>query len=250
MDHQAQAPHNLNSSGQQRAIVEGQRSRYACNLKPIMEIRLRTRSFAAAAIVTALAVAAPNTRAQQKPSTADTYAAPKGFDPAAIRRQAAQRAELRSLLNDSDADVRLFTMREAIRNGDDVQRSTAIEAALASNETAMVEQALRGMIHDSPSIIIEFLDKDGKPFTQGQYINLRIEIKSVDYGSGLVKGTVPGKTGEIMGQVQGTVFSFQNTAAGYSGVLTWSMETGDLRGKVNLSGSSADGLVNALWKPR
>ena len=178
--------------------------------------------------------------------------APGQINPADIRRQAAQRAEFRALLADPDADVRLLTMREAIVNGDAIQRSAAIEAGLASNETAMLEQALRGVMTDTQVITLEFLDKDGKITTEGGVANLRLEIKKFDPATGRFEGNIACRDNPaFVGQLQGAVFAFRQAPNTWcNGTLTWSPETGDFRGRINFDNGNPAGNRNAVWKPR
>ena len=175
--------------------------------------------------------------------------APARIDPAQIRQMAKQRAEFRALLSDPDADVRLLTMREAIVNGDAMQRSAAIEAGLASNETAMLEQALRGVMVGTHAIVIEFLDKDGKLTTEGDVASMRLVVTSFDAGTGRIEGTLPcGNDPKFVGQLQGVVLTFRQDIC--TGTLVWSSETGDFRGRVNLHFGEAKWNRNAVWKPR
>ena len=179
--------------------------------------------------------------------------APGQINPADIRRQAAQRAEFRALLADPDADVRLLTMREAIVNGDAIQRSSAIEAGLASNETALLEQALRGIMTDTQVVTIEFLDKDGKITTEGGVANLRLQIKKFDPATGRFEGDIAcrGNNLSFIGQLQGAVFAFRQTPDTWcNGNLTWSAETGDFRGRINFGNGDPTANRNAVWKPR
>ena len=177
--------------------------------------------------------------------------APGQINPAEIRRQAAQRAEFRALLADPDADVRLLTMREAIVNGDAIQRSAAIEAGLASNETAMLELALRGVMTDTQVVTIEFLDKDGKITTEGGNANMRLLVKKFDPATGRFEGDIAcGGNPAFVGQLQGAVFAFKQNENWCSGTLTWSPETGDFRGRINFNNGNPVANRNAVWKPR
>ena len=203
---------------------------------------LLTACFIALSGAAALAQPAAQPAPQKPP-------APGQINPAEIRRQAAQRAEFRALLADPDADVRLLTMREAIVNGDAIQRSAAIDAGLASNETAMLEQALRGVLTGTQTVVIEFLDKDGKLTTEGDVANIRLSVSSFDPATGRIEGTTPcGYDPKFIGQLQGAVFAFQQQLC--SGTLTWSSETGDFRGRVNLRAGESKWNRNAIWKPR
>ena len=140
-------------------------------------------------------------------------------------------------------------MREAILHGDEAQRSAAIDMGLASNETAMLEQALRGVLQHTTVIIIEFLDKDGKLTTEGDVASLRLAVTSFDPATGAIEG-LSACRGEpkFKGQLQGMVLAFQQPTC--SGTLTWSSETADFRGRVNLGGGDARHNRNGVWKPR
>lgn len=116
---------------------------------------MRPLIIAALAFPIMLGAGVPVASAQQKSDVL------KRIDGAEIRRQAAQRAELRALLADPDADIRLMTMRAAILNGDEIERGAAVAAGLASNETAMLEQAIRGIMKSTQTIVIQFADGDG-----------------------------------------------------------------------------------------
>ena len=177
--------------------------------------------------------------AQQKPN------GPVRLDAAEIRRQATQLAELRSLLSDPNPDVRFFTMREAILKGDEVQRSTAIDVGLASNETKMIELAVGGMLASTQNAIIEFIGDDGTPLPD----TLQMTIKKFDPASGKIEGDMPCNGGRpFTGQLQGAVLSITNGVC--SCALSWSATTADLRGKMNVNGGRADGVRNVLWRPR
>ena len=181
--------------------------------------------------------------------TQPKQSAPARIDPADIRQMAKQRAEFRALLADPDADVRLLTMREAIVHGDAMQRSAAIEAGLASNETAMLEQALRGVMAGTQSIVIEFVDKDGKLTTEGDVASLRLAVTSFDAGTGRIDGTLSCQGNPaFIGQIQGVVFTFKQEVC--SGTLAWSSDTGDFRGRVNLYFGQSKSNRDAVWKPR
>ncbi len=186
---------------------------------------------------------------QQKP--ADAPRAPATFDAAAIRRLAAQRAEFRTLLADPDPMVRLATMQEAIRAGDASQRQMAIDAGLVSNESAMVEMALRGVLANVQQIVMEFVDAEGKPTVEGGAASLRLTVTRFDTDTGHVEGTSACYNNpKWTGQLQGIVLSFNAENNACSGTLSWTTESGDFRGRVNISGGNSQGNRNAVWKPR
>lgn len=186
---------------------------------------------------------------QQKPAEAPRVA--RTFDPAAIRRQAAQIAEFRALLSDPDGPVRLLAMREAIANGDGTQRGLAIEAGLASNESVMLDAALKGILANTHQIIIEFIDKEGNPSVDGNTSSIRLTANKFDIDTGHIEGKTPCNNGKgWSGQLQGTVFSFIDDSYICNGTLKWSADTGDFRGRVNFTNGQSAGNRNAVWKPR
>lgn len=91
-----------------------------------------------------LAAAIPPHALAQQPAPVQNR--PATLDLAAIRRDAAKLAEIRSLLADPDPNVRLLAMREVIRSGDGVQRQIAVEAGSTSADSSMVELALRSVM--------------------------------------------------------------------------------------------------------
>ena len=207
---------------------------------------------AALAFQIMLGAGAPVASAQQKGD------GPKRIDAAEIRRQAAQRAELRALLADPDADVRLMTMRAAILNGDDNEREAAITAGLASNETAMLEQAIRGIMKSTQTIIIQFADADGKPVTvdnngaggEGTE-SIRMAVAKFDPTTGRVEGTLSCvSTPTFQGQFQGAIFAFQQNYC--AGSLAWSPDTADFRERIMImsnNGGKKNMTVTGIWRP-
>ena len=188
--------------------------------------------------------------AQQAKAAEPARAAPV-FDPAAIRRQAAQLAEFRALLADPDPTVRLLTLREAIRAGDATQRQMAIEMGLASNESAMLELALRGVMANIHQIVMEFVDAEGKSTTAGDAASLRLTVTQFDTESGQIQGTsVCSGNAKWSGQLQGTILAFNTDNNSCSGFLTLVSDPGDLRGHINLYFGQTAGNRNAIWKPR
>ena len=203
-----------------------------------------------AAPLVLLALCASQSLAQTSPKPADPPRAAAPFDVASIRRQATQMAEFRALLSDPDSAVRLLAMREAIRAGDATQRQLAIDAGLASNESSMVEQALRGIMVNTRQIVVEFVDADGKPLaTAGGFSSIAIPVGQFNPETGQMEG-IGACARKWSGQLQGTVFSFNNEDHACSGSLSWTAETGDFRGHVNIDQGRTDANRNAVWKPR
>lgn len=164
------------------------------------------------------------------------------LDVAAIRKQAAQMAEVRALLADPDPNVRLLAIREIARSGDPIQRQLAIDAGLSSAETSMQEVALRAVIADTQQITINLFNVDGSPIKDGD-TNINLRIDKFDLESGRVNGNGWG------GQIQGAVFAF-NVCCNRPGSLVWNSETGEFIGTVNVNGSASTGVRKAVWRPR
>ena len=173
------------------------------------------------------------------------------FDAASIRRQAGGLAEFRTMLADPDSNVRLLAMREAIRVGDASQRQMAIEAGLASNESSMLEIALRGILINVQQIVIEFTDAEGKVTIDGNKSALKMSLVQFDPETGKASGASScpfgGSEGKWSGQFQGSVFSFDTLSHYCSGTLIWSGDTADFRGRVNMDSKSPR---LSVWKPR
>ena len=176
------------------------------------------------------------------------------FDAASIRRQAGVLAEFRAMLADPDSNVRLLAMREAIRVGDASQRQMAIEAGLASNESSMVEVALRGILTNVQQIVIEATDAEGKITIDGKSPALKLSVVQFDSETGKASGVsscVPGGgDGKWSGQFQGSVFSFDTLSHYCSGTLSWSGDTADFRGRVNTDNGDPKYTHLSVWKPR
>lgn len=207
-------------------------------------------TLAVLAFSTLLGVSAPVALAQQKGDSS------KRVDITEIRRQAAQRAELRALLADPDADIRLMTMRAAILNGDEVERGAAVAAGLASNETAMLEQAVRGIMKSTQTIIIQFVDGDGKPVAPdsngagAQGIDmLRMTVTKFDPATGQIEGKLSCiGNNTFQGQFQGAIFAFRQDYC--SGSLVWSPDTADFRGRVTVVSNNAKSVtLTGTWRP-
>jgi len=211
---------------------------------------LRPLIIAALTFPIMLGAGVPVASAQQK---ADV---PKRIDAAEIRRQAAQRAELRALLADPDADIRLMTMRAAILNGDQAEREAAVAAGLASNETAMLEQAIRGIMKSTQTIVIQFVDGDGKPVAPdsngagGQGTDtIRMTVTKFDPTTGQVEGRLSCiGNNTFQGQFQGAIFAFRQDFC--SGSLVWSPDTADFRGRVTVTSTNTKNvIVTGIWRP-
>jgi len=176
------------------------------------------------------------------------------FDAASIRRQAGGLAEFRTMLADPDSNVRLLAMREAIRVGDASQRQMAIEAGLASNESSMLEIALRGILINVQQIVIEFTDAEGKVTIDGNKSALKMSLVQFDPETGKASGASScpfgGSEGKWSGQFQGSVFSFDTLSHYCSGTLSWSGDTADFRGRVNMGDGDPKFTRLSVWKPR
>ena len=210
---------------------------------------MQTSSFGIAAALLALTTA---TALAQPPKTPDPPRPAAVFDPAAIRKQAAQMAEFRVLLSDPDPNVRLLTMQEAMRSGDAVMREMATEAGLASSESAIINVALTGLLANVQQIVLENVDKDGKLTTPGSRASVVLHVKVFDQDTGKISGIVDTRTSDSTwsGQIKGNVLSFSTTNGSWSGALLWSAETGDFRGRINPNSGRQDGLATVVWKVR
>ena len=204
-----------------------------------------------AAMCTIALLQLPTASQAQSPAKPEPPRPAATFDAASIRRQAAQLAEFRSLLADPDSTVRLLTMREAMRAGDATQRQLAIDAGLASNESAMMEQALRGIFSNIQQIVIEFTDADGKVTAEGSLASFRLTVSQFDPETGKTSGSSSCAFDmKWAGQLQGSVFSFDTNGHGCSGTLSWAADTGDFRGRVNTDNGAPKATRAAVWKPR
>ena len=171
------------------------------------------------------------------------------LDVAAIKRNAVQLAEFRRLLADPDPDVRLTTLEEAIRSGNASQREIAIEAGFASNESSMLDAALRGVLSNIQEIVIQIVDGDGKPIDKGLAL-YRLSVDRFDADTGQLAGTMAclNQGEKWRGQLQGIVMSFTAASNNCSGTLTWVADQGAFRGPLNAY--AHDAILNGSWKPR
>ena len=126
------------------------------------------------------------------------------LDAGAIRKQAAQMAEVRGLLSDPDPNVRLLAVREISKSGDPIQRQLALDAGLSSAEASLQEVALRAVVSDTQMIFISLSSVDGTPVTTGP-ANLSYNITKFDVETGRIEGN------NWKGQVQGAVITLVGT---------------------------------------
>lgn len=207
------------------------------------------KSFLTPALAGLLLTFGPGVLAQQRPAEASRPA--PAFDPAAIRRQAAQLDEFRALLADPSVTVRLLTIRDAITGSDPTMRQFAMDAGLSSNEPAMIEVTLRGILVNTQQMIIEFVNDEGKPILESNPATLRLTIEKFDANTGKIEGIGAGNYNtKWSGQLQGVTFAFLGIDQHMSGSLRWAGETGDFRGRVNINYGDPRGNRNAVWKPR
>ena len=204
-----------------------------------------------AILVGCMMIVAGGVAAAQPAKPAEPPRTQATFDAASIRRQAGVLAEFRAMLADPDSNVRLLAMREAIRVGDASQRQMAIEAGLASNESSMVEVALRGILTNVQQIVIEATDAEGKITIDGNSSALKLSVAQFDAETGKASGVsscnMNSSDGKWSGQFQGSVFSFDTLSHYCSGTLIWSGDTADFRGRVNMDSKSPR---LSVWKPR
>lgn len=185
-----------------------------------------------------LGTAPGNGRAQQPPTP------PAGGGDARL-------AEFRAMLTDPDPSVRVMTLWHGITADDDPYRAAAIEAGLASNETAMLELSFRGVLANTGQIVIALAGRDGAPPAAGDAGSLRLTISDFDLGTGRIDGTAAcSDSPNWSGQMQGIVLAFATENGSCSGVLSWDPATGDLRGRVNLDHGRAEANRAAVLTPR
>ena len=167
---------------------------------------------------------------------------PATLDVASIRRQASQLTDIRAILADPDPNVRLLAIREIARNGDAVQRQTAIETGLSSAETAMQEVAIRAMMVDIGKVVFAITDMDGKTPKDGPS-SYTLSIEKFDPDTGRVSGP------SWSGQFSGAVLNFQANGATL-GRLAWSPEHGVFEGVINMDFGKVSADRRASWRPR
>lgn len=183
-----------------------------------------------AAFSLALALASTSAFAQQAcPQSMKTGE----LDPAAIRRSAKAVAELKALLADPDADIRLLTIKQAVTSCDVTLRDTAIEFGLASNETAMVTAALRGTLTGRDALILRF--NNGKDSASKEADNASWVLTIMSYDP--VTGKLAGKSscpyndhGEWTGTVAAAAITFVTKSTVCSGRLDWNAEKAQFKG--------------------
>jgi hypothetical protein len=214
-----------------------------------MEVCGMWRPYVAVSALVLAVCLAPVQAQQTQQKSPEPSRSTASFDAAAVRRQAAQMAELRTLLADPDPNVRLLTLREAIRTGDTLQRQVAIEAALASSESAMVEIGLRGVLANVQQLIIGLTDAEGTVPQNGS-AQLLMSVAQFDMESGRINGAMSCGGDKWSGQLQGNIFSFAMPNGACSGTLSWNSESQDFRGLVNLNSGQAAYNRNGIWKPR
>lgn len=160
-------------------------------------------------------------------------------------------AEFRAMLTDPDPSVRAMTLWHGITAGDDTYRTAAIEAGLASNETAMLELSFRGVLANTGQIVIALAGRNGAPPAAGDAGSLRLTISDFDLETGRIDGTAACSDSPTWsGQMQGMVLAFATENGSCSGTLSWEPATGDLRGRVNLDHGRAEANRAAVWTPR
>ena len=203
----------------------------------------------AAILVSWMMVVAGGVAVAQPAKPAEPPRTQATFDAASIRRQASGLAEFRAMLADPDSNVRFLAMHEAFRVGDASQRQLAIEAGLASNESSMLEMALRGILINIQQIVIEFTDVEGNTNVDVKNGSaLKLTVVQFDIETGKTSGVSScNNDDKWSGQFQGSVFSFDTLSHYCSGTLTWSGDTADFRGRVNMDSKSPR---LSVWKPR
>jgi hypothetical protein len=178
--------------------------------------------------------------------------APRGtpLTPAQLRQQAqqqgAQLTEWRTLLNDPDVNTRLIAIREAVRHPNPNVRQIALEVGLASEEAAILEAALRGLLAGTQRITFVYVDKEGQPLegqNEGRHI-LNVEVADADTGR---YGGTTNCNARWTGQLQGRILTFASNGDFCAGTVTWIPERSEFRGRMRSMGTSFHEIA---WRPR
>jgi len=174
---------------------------------------------------------------------ANTTRAPT-LDAGSLRRQAAQLAELRSLLNDPDPNIRVVAIREIARTGDPLQRQLAIDIGLSSAEAAIQQVAIRELMVHVKQIVLALEPPEGKapPNTLSSFALTVAEFNPET-------GALAGLNNYWSGQIQGASLAFVYSS-NISANLFWNAEAGEYRGIVNFNSGRAEGDRKASWRPR
>lgn len=191
-----------------------------------------------------------------------TVSANAQLDPASIRRKAAEVAERKTLLADPDANARLLAMQQAIASPDPAIRGLTIQTGLASNETDLVNTALRGTLTGCSTMLIQYEPPkqrgrsvpavDEPPIGTRQNATLILTTTAFDPATGRVAGvsTCPQSTvGEWTGAVLSSAMTFVTQRNTCHARLEWSAEANEFRGLLTVSCNPAGANLLASWNP-
>ncbi|MFC7694886.1 hypothetical protein ACFQY5_41035 [Paeniroseomonas aquatica] len=143
-------------------------------------------------------------------------------------------------------NLRLIAIREAVRHPNSNVRQIAFEVGLASEEAAILEAALRGLLAGTQRITFVYVDKEGQPLegqNEGRHI-LNVEVADAD--TGRFSGTTGCNT-RWTGQLQGRILAFASNGDYCAGTVTWNLERGEFRGRMRPAGI---GFQEIVWRPR
>jgi hypothetical protein len=153
-------------------------------------------------------------------------------DPAAIREQAAQVNELKRLLTADDPAVRVSAFQNMADSQDRAVRKMAIDNGIVSEDPTLQGLALRYIIGDMNTIVIDHDNEALKGDALKTFVNkyghrYAIKIDTFDYGSGKFEGSSVlawgGNPYKLTGQIAGTALQF--SSANCSGNYHFNPET-------------------------
>ena len=200
------------------------------------------------ALLTVLAGEAASQAPPQRPP-----AQGQQLDLSAARRQAAELAEIRAILNDPDANVRLFAIREIAARGNAVQRQVAIETGLSSTDAVVQEMTLRMLAATFQTVVLPFVNEEGNAAEAARRDRtaLTLGFRSFDIDTGRFAGEMLGGCNNLTfnGQLNGNVLTFAAQQGFCAGSLRWDPERREFAGKVNLSHGRAEADRAVVWRP-
>ena len=186
--------------------------------------------------------------AQQRPT------APSVLDTQALRREATQLQELRTILADPDPNFRLLALRAIARGTDPLQKRIAVQLGLASADAEIHEMALRVLLSSVADIRLELIDADGQPLQPSDgntLLQILLKVATFDVDSGKIAGTIPGTScSTFTGAIPGPTLVWANPNNYCSGELRYNQEAGEFRGSINLESGRATGLKLVRWRHR
>jgi hypothetical protein len=203
----------------------------------------------------ALIVMLAGDAASQAPSQRPATPGPQ-LDLGAARRQAAELADIRAILNDPDANVRLLAIREIAARGNAVQRQVAIEAGLSSTDAVVQEMTLRMLAATLQIVVLPFVNEEGETpeVARRDRTSLTLSFKSFDTETGRFAGDVlaacnNSPTTAFTGQLTGNVLTFATQGGFCTGSLRWDPDRREFAGTVNLLTGRAEANRRVVWRP-